>query len=271
MPGPSSILNLKSLVNMRFLSIAVACLLAFSLSTSASPILEIVDHDQTTYEPLMRFTKWLGGLDGINRTISNNLVLYTKYSPAVYQWICRPLENILLKWVCFFFCLVQDNALTCALSLGMLVRTVSLCAMTTGKKLLLPSEEHLNLVWTFSSVRKMGTLLLDRNLKFQNTDVQIAMSLLQTTGVVDVGDSYVHSGFLLAYNTAALTVLDTINAQVAAYPSYQIVVVGHSLGGAVASIAALSIKAAVPNAPLKLFTYGRLTSSTRELLKLTIV
>ena len=87
---------------MRFLSIAVACLLAFSLSTSASPILEIVD--QATYEPLMLFTKWLGGLDGINRKNFNNLVLYTKYSPDMYQWICpRPLENILMKWVCFFF------------------------------------------------------------------------------------------------------------------------------------------------------------------------
>jgi hypothetical protein len=99
MPGPSSIL--KSLVNMRLLSIAVACLLAFSLSTSASPILEIVD--QATYEPLMLFTKWLGGLDGINRTMSNNLVLYTKYSPAVYQQICAcPLDNILMTLVCFF-------------------------------------------------------------------------------------------------------------------------------------------------------------------------
>jgi predicted lipase len=117
----------------------------------------------------------------------------------------------------------------------------------------------------------MGTLLLNRNLKFKNTDKQTAMSPLQTTGVVDVGDSYVHSGFLLAYNTVASGILDTINAQVAAYPSYQIVVVGHSLGGAVASIAALSIKAAVPNAPLKLFTYGRLTSSMPELSKLTVV
>ena len=117
----------------------------------------------------------------------------------------------------------------------------------------------------------MGTLLLNPNLKFNNTDKQIAMSPLQTTGVVDVGDSYVHSGFLSAYNTVAPGILDIINAQVAAYPSYQIVVVGHSLGGAVASIAALSIKAAVPNTPLKLFTYGRLASSMPELSKLTIV
>ena len=88
--------------------------------------------------------------------------------------------------------------------------------------------------------------------------------------MVDVGSSRVHFGFLLAYNWFAPTVLDTINAQVAAYPSYDIIVAGHSLGGAVAAIAALSIKAAVPNTPLKLFTYGGLIFSMAELSKLTI-
>jgi len=97
------------------------------------------------------------------------------------------------------------------------------------------------------------------------------MRPLETTGVVDVGDSYVHSGFLSAYNAVSPTVLDTINAQVTDYPSYEIVVAGHSLGGAVASITALSIKAVVPNTPLKLYTYGGLTSSVPELSKLTVV
>jgi pimeloyl-ACP methyl ester carboxylesterase len=118
---------------------------------------------------------------------------------------------------------------------------------------------------------KNGNSSVGSSLKFQNTDLLIAMSPLKTTGVVDVGYSYVHSGFLLAYNVVAPTVLRTIYAQVAAYPSYKIVVAGHSLGGAIASIAALSIKAALPNTPLKLYTYGGLTSSMPELSKLTIV
>jgi putative lipase involved disintegration of autophagic bodies len=96
------------------------------------------------------------------------------------------------------------------------------------------------------------------------------MTYLNTTGVVDVGDSKVHTGFLFAYNVVASNVLNTILAQVANYPSYKIVVTGHLLGGAIASIAALSIKAAVPNMPLRLYTYGELTSSVLEFPKLII-
>ena len=105
---------------------------------------------------------------------------------------------------------------------------------------------------------KTGNFFVGLRLKFENADLMIPMNPLQTTGVVDVGDSYVHFGFLLAYNWFAQTILDTINSQVAAYPSYKIIMAGYSLGGAVASITALLIKAAVPNTPLKLFTYGGL-------------
>jgi predicted lipase len=100
--------------------------------------------------------------------------------------------------------------------------------------------------------------------EFENADILIAMSPLQAAGVDDVGDSYVHAGFLAAYNAVAYTVLAIIEAQVASYPSYKIVVVGHSIGGAIASIAALSIKAAFPKSTLKLYTFGGLTSSMPE-------
>lgn len=34
--------------------------------------------------------------------------------------------------------------------------------------------------------------------------------------------------------------------------------IGHSLGGSVAAVAALTVRAAHPNAPLELYTYGQL-------------
>lgn len=82
------------------------------------------------------------------------------------------------------------------------------------------------------------------------------MKPLQSTGLTNVGSAYVHTGFLYAYNVVASTVLKTVKAQAAAYPSYTIVVTGHSLGGAVASLAAISIKSALPNSSLKLYTFG---------------
>lgn len=39
---------------------------------------------------------------GIDQTTYNDLERYTKYSSAVYQWICpKPLGNTLVKQVCF--------------------------------------------------------------------------------------------------------------------------------------------------------------------------
>lgn len=88
----------------------------------------------------------------------------------------------------------------------------------------------------------------------------IIMIPLKATGVTNVGNAYVHTGFQYAYNVVGTAVLDAMKAQVAAYPSYNLVVTGHSLGGSVGSFAALALKEAFPNKPLKLFTFGELTS-----------
>lgn len=88
----------------------------------------------------------------------------------------------------------------------------------------------------------------------------IIMTPLKATGITNVGDAYVHTGFQYAYNVVGKAVLDAMKAQVAAYPSYNLVVTGHSLGGSVGSFAALALKEAFPNKPLKLFTFGELTS-----------
>jgi len=54
----------------------------------------------------------------------------------------------------------------------------------------------------------------------------------------------VHGGFYQAWSTASSFVLNTLQSQKSAYPSYTVVVTGHSLGGALTSFASASILAA---------------------------
>lgn len=67
----------------------------------------------------------------------------------------------------------------------------------------------------------------------------------------------VEQGDLIAYNSVASGVLSTIASQLAKYPSYSLVSIGHSLGGALASIAGVSLKANFPDVPLRMFTFGQ--------------
>lgn len=71
-----------------------------------------------------------------------------------------------------------------------------------------------------------------------------------------MGNAKVHLGFLDAYNAVALDVLHIVQDQLAVHPSYRIIVTGHSLGGAIAALGAISIKSAHPHVPIKLFTFG---------------
>lgn len=74
----------------------------------------------------------------------------------------------------------------------------------------------------------------------------------------------VHQGFLNAYNSVVLLVLGAVRTQLAENPSYSLVVTGHSLGGALASIASVSLKANFPFTPLKLFTFGQPRTGSSE-------
>ncbi|KII92720.1 hypothetical protein PLICRDRAFT_482508 [Plicaturopsis crispa FD-325 SS-3] len=73
----------------------------------------------------------------------------------------------------------------------------------------------------------------------------------------DVGDAFVHSGFLFSFNSVARQVLSTVNPEIGAHPGYTLISTGHSLGGALASLGALCLKANFPNVDVKLFTFGQ--------------
>ncbi|KAL2808677.1 Alpha/Beta hydrolase protein [Aspergillus granulosus] len=55
-------------------------------------------------------------------------------------------------------------------------------------------------------------------------------------------DCFVHAGFLNAWRTTRSTILETISAARDQYPDYELTLVGHSLGGAVAALAATEMK-----------------------------
>ncbi|KAK4449189.1 Alpha/Beta hydrolase protein [Podospora aff. communis PSN243] len=64
----------------------------------------------------------------------------------------------------------------------------------------------------------------------------------------------VHTGFLAAWGELRSRSIDGLRSAVAAYPKYQVVITGHSLGGAVATIAAGYLRKAGFKADL--YTYG---------------
>ncbi|PPQ78602.1 hypothetical protein CVT24_002054 [Panaeolus cyanescens] len=70
-------------------------------------------------------------------------------------------------------------------------------------------------------------------------------------------DARVHAGFLMLWNSVAESVLNDIREQLVSRENYSIVVVGHSLGGALASIAAISIKFNFVTVSMRMFTYGQ--------------
>ncbi|KAL3457774.1 putative actin-related protein 2/3 complex subunit 1A [Aspergillus heterothallicus] len=55
-------------------------------------------------------------------------------------------------------------------------------------------------------------------------------------------DCFVHAGFMNAWRTTRSTVLEAISAARDQYPDYELTLVGHSLGGAVATLAATEMK-----------------------------
>jgi len=89
------------------------------------------------------------------------------------------------------------------------------------------------------------------------TDAQILLRPFNTPSVDPPNGTLIHNGFLEAWNSVAPIVLDTIESQLKTHPGYKLISVGHSMGGAVASLAAISLKVKFPSANIFLYTYGQ--------------
>ncbi|EGO25983.1 hypothetical protein SERLADRAFT_388749 [Serpula lacrymans var. lacrymans S7.9] len=160
---------------------------------------------------------------GISQSVYDDLVRYTKYSSGAYQILCpRPMGNTLV--------LQFTDVLTS--TQGFVVR----------------DDKRKEIIVAFRGSQNISHVLLDS---------QILMSPLNIPGLSQADDARVHSGFLFAFNSVASTVLNTVKVQFNAHPAYSLISTGHSLGGSLASIGAISMKSNFPNAHVKLFTFGQ--------------
>ncbi|KAF5351383.1 hypothetical protein D9758_008018 [Tetrapyrgos nigripes] len=88
-------------------------------------------------------------------------------------------------------------------------------------------------------------------------DFEILLVPFVSPGVTPPAGSLAHIGFLTAWNSVAAQVLTIVRTQLAAHPGYSLVSTGHSLGGALSSLAGIALQQNFPNTPTRMFTYGQ--------------
>jgi len=153
---------------------------------------------------------------GIPADVYADLVRFTKYASAVYQFICpRPLGNVLVS---------------------------EFTNLLTGTHGLVARDEHRGeIVVAFRGSQQLPDLVTDANV------VLVPF---------EESEAHVHAGFAIAYASVARVVRETVRGQLAAYPGFTLVCTGHSMGGALAVLAGLELKAA-EGVDVRVFTFGQ--------------
>ncbi|KAG2127523.1 Alpha/Beta hydrolase protein [Suillus clintonianus] len=161
--------------------------------------------------------------NGIPEEVYNELVRYTKFASGAYQVLCpRPMGNTLV--------------------------TQFTDVITATQGFVARDDTRNELVVSFRGSREIASAMIDTSL---------VLSPLRGPGLPKNTDAHVHTGFLYAFRSVGERVLNVLREQFEKYPEYEVAVSGHSLGGAIACIAALSIRNSFPDAALRLFTFGQ--------------
>ncbi|KAF9792926.1 Alpha/Beta hydrolase protein [Thelephora terrestris] len=179
--------------------------------------------------PLLLLPLVLGlPVEGIEQQVYDDLVRYTKYSSAVYQGLCpRPLGNTLVAQ--FSEVLTHTN--------GFFVRD--------------DLRKETVLVFRGSDANTLADYF---------TDSMMILTPFSSPGVSPPDNTTaVHWGFLRAFNSVAETVISIMEEQYTFYPNYRLVCTGHSLGGALAALAAVTLRSNIPGLAgrIRLFTFGQ--------------
>ncbi|CCG82968.1 putative Lipase [Taphrina deformans PYCC 5710] len=89
------------------------------------------------------------------------------------------------------------------------------------------------------------------------TDAATTLVSCTGAGIPYPTDALCHTGFMNSYNSISAQVLSTVKGQVASHPKYSIIVTGHSLGGGLASFAALSMLYNFPQTATTAYSFGQ--------------
>ncbi|KAJ6492498.1 alpha/beta-hydrolase [Mycena vitilis] len=148
----------------------------------------------------------------ISRETYDELVHYFKYSSSAYAPVCvRPNGNVLVLQFANHLSDIQGFV-----------------ARDDGRR---------ELVVALRGSASITDALLDAN---------ILLVPFLTPGVKLPPKARVHAGFLAAWDTVALQITAALAAQRRLYPGHRLVVCGHSMGGALATLAAVALPQLVP-------------------------
>lgn len=95
------------------------------------------------------------------------------------------------------------------------------------------------------------------------TDASTTLTTCVGTNIPYTAGTLCHTGFMSSYNSVSADFISTVSGQLASYPDYSIFVVGHSLGGGLASFAALSMRYNFPNSPVTAYSFGQPRSGNK--------
>ena len=169
----------------------------------------------------------------VDQSVFDNLILYSQYAAAAY---CRANNDS------------PDTKLTCAAGNCPLVEAADTITrsefqrtfLTDNTGYLALSHTAQKIVLAFRGSQSVQNFLNNLNFPFKPVEY--------------CAGCFVHGGFNLAWKEVRANVIDDLVAARTAHPDYELVITGHSLGGALASLAAADLRS--EGYPSALYTYG---------------
>ncbi|KAF0547200.1 alpha/beta-hydrolase [Gigaspora margarita] len=157
------------------------------------------------------------------------------------------------NWTCGFYCdKIPDTTVikTITTEPAKLVKIFGENA--TAYAMITRNSKYKEIVVTFRGTINFGNAIKD----IEATQCPYGFESTTIPTHFQLGGSLVHFGFYTAFLTFQHQLRDVITESIKQYPDYNLVVTGHSLGGALASFAALDLKQSVEGANPCLYTYG---------------
>ncbi|KAF9461464.1 alpha/beta-hydrolase, partial [Collybia nuda] len=89
------------------------------------------------------------------------------------------------------------------------------------------------------------------------TNFQIVETPFIVANISGPAGVMVHTGFLTAQAPLLRITIEDVQSQLVGHPKYSVVTTGHSLGGALSTLAGITLKQILPDVKVRIYTYGQ--------------